>query len=206
MQRGKYIVIEGGEGCGKTTQVKLLVDWLNELKIPCYSGREPGGVAPAEEVRKILKNPEYKIDSVSELFGFAFARSLFFEQIAQPKIEMGIHLVLDRSGFSTEAYQGYAGRVSLKDIRLINEIAMRGIKPDLAFIIDNDPSVGLKKEIEKDRISSKGLEYHLKVRKGFLTIAHENPLCIIIPYRENDIMSMQNEVRMHVSKLLNLNL
>jgi len=205
--KGKYIIIEGGEGCGKTTQANLLFNWLNELNIPCYLGREPGGIAPAEDVRKILKNPEYQIDSISELFGFAFARSLFFEQIVEPNRKKGNHFIADRSGFSTEAYQGYAGGVLLKNIKLINKIAMRNIKPDLGFIIDIDPLIGLKNEIEKDRFGKKGLKYHQKVRQGFLDIANQNQdLCVIISYKENDITSMQTEIRTYVSKLLKINL
>lgn len=205
MIRGKYIVIEGGEGAGKTTQAELLKDYLDGLNIPCYFGREPGGVSAAEEMRKIIKNPRYSIDPLSELFGFAFARSLFFEQKAIPSIEKGKHFITDRSGYSTESYQGYAGGVSLRDIKLINKIAMRGIKPDLGIIIDIDPLIGLKKEVNRDRFGQKGLEYHQKVREGFLKIAKRERFCIIIPYQENSPNAMQEEIRNHVRKLLNLN-
>lgn len=202
--KGKYIVIEGGEGCGKTTQAKLLFNYLNNLNIPCYFGREPGGVEPAEEVRKILKNSNYKIDSVSELFGFAFARSLFFQEKVTPILEEGKNFISDRSGFSTLAYQGYAGGVPIEDIELINKIAMRNIKPDLAIIIDINPLKGLEKEIEKDRFGKKGIEYHNQVREGFLKIAKKYPeICRVINYKEKGIDTMQEQIRNHVFGLIN---
>jgi len=206
MQRGKYIVIEGGEGCGKTTQAELLYNWLKKLKVLCYFGREPGGVAPAEEMRKILLNSSYQIDPISELFGFAFARSIFFEKIVIPKMEKGIHFISDRSGFSTKAHQGYAGGVSFRIIDFVNQVAMRNIRPDLGIIIDIDPSIGLKKEIEKNRFGEKGLEYHQKVRRGFLEIAKSNPNCRLINYRKGGIEEMQEGMRCYVAELLNINL
>jgi len=204
MERGKYIVIEGGEGAGKTTQAKLLQDYLNKLNVPCQFGREPGGIPSAEKMREILKNPEYKISSIGEVFGFNFARAEFFNQIIIPTLNKGIHFITDRSGYSTEAIQGYGGKVPLEQIRQINKIAMQEISPALGLIIDIDPAIGLKKEIVTCRISAKGLEYHQRVRQGFLEIAKREKSCVIIPYQENNPEAMQKEIREHVKKLLNL--
>jgi dTMP kinase len=203
MDRGKLIVIEGCEGCGKTTQSKLLRDYLSSREYNCYLGREPGGVSSAEDMRKILKNPEYKISPTGELFGFCFARTEFYSEVVIPNLERGMVVVLDRSGWSTEAYQGYAGNVSLDMIREFNRIATQGVKPDLGIIIDINPERGLMNEIEKDRFSRKGLEYHMKVRHGFLKVASENENCFVIKYNEGDIESMQNEIRLYADKVLN---
>lgn len=171
MPRGKYIVIEGGEGCGKTYQAELLYNYLlREKGLPCFLGREPGGIKSAEEMRNILKHNTEDISPTGELFGFLFARAEFFDKIVLPKLNQGTNIISDRSGYSTEAYQGYGGGVKLEHIQLMNKIAMRGVEPDIAFIIDIDPKIGLDKEIVKDRFSAKGLKYHERIRKGYLDI------------------------------------
>ncbi len=200
--RGKLIVIEGGEGCGKTTQAERLWKYLSESGLEVYAGREPGGVEPAEEMRRILKNREYSISPIGELFGFNFARSEFYNRVVIPNLTSGINVILDRSGWSTEAYQGYAGGVDLNIIRQMNRISTRGVDPDLGIIIDVDPLTGLSKESEKDRISARGLEYHLKVREGFLKIAMTNARCKVVSYREGDVDGMQEEIREHVKAVL----
>lgn len=203
---GKYIIIEGGEGCGKTTQAEMLYNYLMEKNIPCYLGREPGGVKPAEEMRGILKNKDYDISPIGEVFGFEFARAEFFDKIVIPKLKARINVITDRSGYSTETYQGYAGGVNLGGIKFMNNIATRGIQPDLAVIIDIDPLKGLEKEVVKDRFSDKGLKYHKKVRQGFLEIARTNSnICKIINYIPNGKDEMQNQIRKYVDNLFKNN-
>ncbi len=202
MKKGKYIIIEGGEGCGKTTQAELLYDYFIKKNISCYLGREPGGVKAAEEMREILKNKDYDISPIGELFGFEFARAEFFDKVVIPRLESGFSVITDRSGYSTEAYQGYAGGVNLEHIKLMNKIATRKIRPNLAIIIDINPEKGLAKEVVKDRFSSKGLEYHQKVRQGFLEVAKDNPNCILIDYIENGKDEMQDRIRKYVDKII----
>ena len=204
MPFGKYLVIEGGEGCGKTTHAELLYNYfLREKKIPCYLGREPGGIKSAEEMREILKHNKESISSIGEVFGFEFARAEYFDKIIFPKLNQGINVISDRSGYSTEAYQGYGGKVKLEWIQLMNRIAMKGINPDIAFIIDIEPSQGLEKETVKDRFSEKGIEYHERVRKGFLEIVMNNlDRCVVINYIPNNAIEMQKQIREHVDKIL----
>lgn len=205
MSRGSYIVIEGGEGCGKTTQAELLHNYLKEKNIACYLGREPGGIKAAEEMRKILKHNKEDISPIGELFGFEFARTEFFDKIIIPKLDTGINVISDRSGYSTIAYQGYGGGIDLDCIKLMNNISMKGIKPDITFIIDIDPGLGLEKEVVKDRFSEKGLEYHKRVRQGFLDIAKPNSKrCVIIQYQEGNPDKMQNEIRQHIKTRLKI--
>lgn len=202
-KKGKYIIIEGCDGCGKSTQAEMLYDYLIRKNIPCYLGREPGGVKSAEEMREILKNKEYDISPIGELFGFEFARAEFFDKVVIPKLKAGVNVITDRSGYSTEAYQGYASGVDLDNIRFMNKIATGGIQPDLAVIIDIDPSKGLEKEIVKDRFSNKGPEYHKKVRQGFLKVARTNPnICKIINYIPDGKNEMQNQIRKYVDKII----
>jgi dTMP kinase len=206
MARGKYIVIESGEGGGKTTQAEMLYNFLKEKNIPCYLGREPGGIGSAEAMRTILKHNAENISPIAEVFGFEFARAEFFDKIVFPKLREGVNIISDRSGYSTIAYQGYGSGLDIYWIKSMNEMAMKGLKPDIAFIIDIDPIVGLEREIVKDRFSGKGLEYHKKVRQGFLDIAESEPeRCIIINYIPNGREKMQEQIREHISKFLNIN-
>jgi dTMP kinase len=202
MEGGKYIVIEGGEGCGKTVQSELLFNYLSEKNIKCYLGREPGGIKAAEDMRNILKHNLEDISPIGEVFGFEFARAEFFDKIVIPKLKEGVTVISDRSGYSTLAYQGYAGGVPLKHIRYLNSLAMYGILPDLAIIIDINPEKGLEKEVVKDRFSEKGIRYHNKIRKGFLQIAKDYPNCKIIPYIENGLNEMQNQIRRYVESMI----
>jgi len=167
METGKYILFEGGEGCGKSTQAKLLKNYFDRKGINCVLGREPGGIGVAENIRKILLDKKNNISEITELFLFEAARTEFFSQFVKPNLKMGINLIADRSGYSTEAYQGWAGGIDLGLIKMLNDRATFGIKPDLTFIIDIDPEKGLGKEKNPDRFASKGIEYHVKVREGF---------------------------------------
>ena len=130
-KKGSLIVLEGGEGCGKTTQGALLKGYFQDEGWSCFLGREPGGISSAEDMRRILKNPDYQISPIGELFGFNFARAEFYDQVVIPKLDEGKLVILDRSGWSTEAYQGYAGGIDLETIRLMNKISTQGTSPDV---------------------------------------------------------------------------
>jgi dTMP kinase len=202
MKRGNYFVIEGGEGCGKTTQAEMLYNFLKEKNVPCYLGREPGGIKSAEEMRNILKHNKEDISPIGELFGFEFARAEYFDKVVIPKLNEGITVISDRSGYSTLAYQGYGGGVDLEQIVLMNKIATRNIEPDVAFIIDINPEEGLAKELVKDnRFSEKGLEYHKRVRQGYLDIANENENenCVLVKYIPDGAEEMQSQIRWIIS-------
>ena len=208
MKKGKYIVIEGGEGCGKTTQAELLETYLKEKDIPCYFGREPGGIKAAEEMRQILKHNSEDISSITEVFGFEFARAVFFDRIVIPKLEEGINVISDRSGYSTVAYQDYGGGVDIEKIKTLNDIATFGIRPNLGIIIDINPELGLTKEVVKDRFSAKGLEYHKRVREGYQNLniwfpdnCGHNTKIKVIDYIPNGIEEMQNQIRRYVNEL-----
>ncbi len=202
-KRGAYIILEGGEGCGKSTQTKLLHDYLTKKGILCVQSREPGGVKEAEAIREILLDKRYNLDSVTELFLFEAARTEFFKQEVIPNLIKGVTVISDRSGYSTEAYQGYAGGIALKIIKLLNELATFKVKPDLAFMIDIKAKNGLKKENNADRFAAKGLEYHKKVNKGYRKIAEQNPgRCIKIDYITNGEEKMHKEIIYHVEQRL----
>lgn len=196
MQRGKYIVIEGGEGSGKSTQAKLLHESFVRSNIQCILAREPGGILESEKIRGILLDKENTLSPITELFLFEAARAEFFKKLVIPSLEEGKSVISDRSGYSSLAYQGYAGGLDLSLIEILNKQATFGIKPDLAFIIDIHAEKGLSKELQADRFAAKGLEYHTKVNQGFRDIAlrYDNNT-VLVPYIENQIEETHQRIR-----------
>jgi dTMP kinase len=202
-----FITFEGGEGSGKTTQIKLFVEWFKDFYGPCVVSREPGGVKEAEEIRKVLLDKKNVLTPESELILFETARKFFVkDKIASTLIE-GKSFISDRFYDSTSVYQGRVGGLS-KD--LVDEKNMEAVyvggkyyTPDLTFLLDIDPKIGLERVRNGgnwSRFEAKGLEYHEKVRKGYLEVAKENPERIRIINVNKDIKSIQNELREEFSK------
>ena len=205
MKRGKLIIFDGGEATGTTTHSNLLYEFLIEKKIPCVWTREPGGTDLGIKIRRILLDPENQISSLAELFLYEADRINQYETIIEPNLKNGLNVLSDRSWPATDAYQGAAGKVDINLIRQLNEIATLNINPDLLFIIDGNPEKLLKKEIDPDRFAEKSLNYHQKVRQGYLEILKRYPeFAIKINYREDNIKGMQEEITSHVKERLGL--
>ena len=205
--RGYYIILESGEGAGKSTHAKSLAEFLNQKGVPAFYMREPGSTDIAEKIRAILLDKGNNLHPLSELFLFEAARTEFFSKEVVRELETGVTIVSDRSFYSSEAYQGYAGGVDLDFIRQANMQATFGVNPDLAIFIDISAEKGLSKEVKADRFAAKGLEYHKRVNAGFLTIARSlGDRAHIIPYREGDIDGMQQEIRRITKEKLRLSI
>jgi dTMP kinase len=120
---------------------------------------------------------------------------MFVSRIVRPNLEKGINVISDRFADSTRAYQGYGGRGNLEQIEKIILESTEGVSPDLTFIIDINPIIGLSKEVEYSSFSEEGLDYHQRVREGYLQIAKENPKrCVVIPYLDGKIDEMQKSI------------
>jgi len=202
-RKGFYIVFEGGEGCGKTTQSQLFQNYLITKGIDSKRVYEPGYTLLAKDMRRMLLQYKLDIDPLTEIFLFEAGRADLFNKEIIPSLKKGQTIISDRSAYSTLAYQGYGGGKDIDLIKKLNYAATRGIKPDLAFIVDINPKEGLKKETSSDRFAKKGLEYHQRVRLGFLEIAKENKNCAVIPYTEG-IEKMQERIRDIAQKRLGL--
>jgi len=206
MKKGKLIILEGGEGSGKTIQISLLEEWFNQKRIPYITTREPGGTPEGERIRGVLLNREMDLPPLAEFFLYESDRSVQYLKTIKPNLEKGINILSDRSWPSTEAYQGAAGNVDINLVKQLNRVATFGIMPDLLMILDIDPRRGLNQEELPDRFAEKGLEYHLKVREGYLDIAKRYPkFSTIISYEHNNISGMQEKIRTHVEKILSSN-
>ena len=186
MSKGFFITFEGGEGSGKTTQSELLYKNLKQKGLNVTRTREPGGTILAESIREILlKGEKDKMSSLTELYLFAAARRDHIDNIIEPSLKNNEIVICDRFIDSTTAYQGYAGNINLNLINSINNFTIGSIIPNITYIFDIDPDIGLKRSIdttsEEIRFEEKDIEYHKKIRSGFLEIAKNNSdRCIVI--------------------------
>lgn len=169
-----FIVFEGGEGCGKSTQAKALHRHVIRDGRAAILTREPGGTSLGERVRRSLKRPgRTPISPLAELFLFAAARAQLVNEVISPALQAGTAVVCDRYSYSTLAYQGYGRGLDQDIIRLVNSAATGGLSPDLIVLLDIPARAGLgrKKGRDGDRFESESLAFHNRVRRGYLEMA-----------------------------------
>lgn len=188
MGRGKFITFEGGEGCGKSTQVARTVQALADARIDVVRVREPGGTRLAELVRGLLKDEtEDPPCDRAELLLFLAARAQLVENVIRPALVAGKWVVSDRFSDSTFAYQGYGRGMDLDVIRVANDFACGGLVPDMTLLLDVSPDVAVRRMrsreaatlTEADRIERAGDEFHARLRAGFEALAAANPQRIV---------------------------
>ena len=180
MKKGRFITFEGGEGCGKSTQIRRLEAYLKEKGVEVLVTREPGGTHLAELIRGLLKDE--KDDPPcdrAELLLFLAARAQLVKNVIVPALESGVWVLSDRFSDSTFAYQGYGRGLDLNILKIANDFACDSLKPDLTLLLDVPPEVASarmrKREketnTEADRIELAGDEVHRKLREGFYALA-----------------------------------
>lgn len=176
MKKGLFITFEGADGCGKTTQMKLLAEYLKQQGKNVVLTREPGGKGLGEKVREILLNYDGPVSDRCESFLFLADRAQNIDIIVNPAVEDGKIILCDRHIDSTVAYQGYGRGLDIERINKLNDIATNGKKPDLTFVFDIDVETSMKRVgKEKDRMESAGIDFHNRVRKGYLELAKQEP-------------------------------
>ena len=176
MKKGLFITFEGGDGCGKTTQIKLLDEYLRSKGYKTLLTREPGSKGLGIKLREILLNYDGDVSPTCESFLFLADRAQHVDCIIKPALEEGVVVLCDRHTDSTVAYQGYGRGLDLEQIHNLNNIATNGLKPDLTIVLDVDVETSQNRlGSEKDRMESAGLEFFERVRKGFLEIAKQEP-------------------------------
>lgn len=170
--KGLFIAFEGGEGSGKTTQAALLRDGLAAHGVETYLTREPGDTLIGKHIRGFLLDGNAgAITTKTEMLLFAADRAEHVETVLKPKLEAGQVVICDRYSASTMAYQVFAGGLDRDGVQSVSDWASDGLKPDITFLLDVDPMIGLDRAGKmngKDRYESEDLAYHDKVRKGFL--------------------------------------
>ena len=217
---GKYFVIEGGDGCGKSTQVERLEKYLTEKGYDVLSIREPGGNEFSERVREILRDPSLNrfLDPLTEFLFFSGARSALYKTEVQPALQQGKIVLSDRNDLSSTVYQGIVQGVPLDLIYRVSKqiLDKNGIpyKPDCGILISPKIPQDIKAARElvrklteeedskkDDRFHHKGPDYHLSVYKAYEEAAKQRGFHIV-RYREGDPEGMQEEIRRHVGKVL----
>lgn len=175
--KGKLITFEGSEGSGKSTQIKLMYAYLKRNKGKVLLLREPGGVALSEKIRQILLDVKNKgMARECEMLLYMAARAQLVQEIIEPALKRGTIILCDRFLDSTIVYQGYGCGMDIGLIKSVGSLATRGIKPDLTFFFDIETEKGLKRILrKKDRIESRPLLFHNRVRSGYRELARMEP-------------------------------
>lgn len=176
MKQGLFITFEGADGCGKTTQLNLLKEYLTQKGYEVILTREPGGKGLGEKIREILLNYDGEVSNRCESFLFLADRAQNIDVIVKPAIKQGKIVLCDRHTDSSVAYQGYGRGLDIQEIKTLNSLATNNLKPDLTLVFDVDIETSMKRVgNEKDRMESAGKEFFNKVRNGYLEIANQEP-------------------------------
>lgn len=173
MNKGIFIVFEGGEGSGKSTMIDKTYNWLNENGIPCIKTREPGGIEISERIREVILNiNNTKMDGKTEALLYAAARRQHLVEKVIPELEAGKVVLCDRFLDSSLAYQGHARGLGINEILQINKFAIGNNMPSITILFDLDPQIGLNrinkdKKREINRLDLEKIEFHNSVREGY---------------------------------------
>jgi dTMP kinase len=206
VMNGKFITFEGSEGSGKSTQAALTVEYLKSKKVPVTLLREPGGVKISESIRKLLLDVHNTgMSDECETLLYMAARAQMVNEILGPELKSGKVVLCDRFLDSTIAYQGYGNGIDIKAIEQLGVFATRGLTPDLTILFDIQPEKGLKRAGQKkDRIESRSLDYHHRVRKGYLDLSQKYPARIKVISGDSEREEIFKKVRPLINVLLGL--
>ena len=212
---GMFITFEGGEGTGKSTQIKLLADYLVQQGIVPLITKEPGGTALGQELRRLLVTGDKdKMDAATEALLFFADRRIHLSSKVWPAMERGEWVLSDRFADSSVAYQyyGHNKRLSMEDLNNLYKIAAGDFKPDLTIILDIDPEIGLKRSFARNAVAAEqevrfeniDISFHHRLRQGYLEIAKSDPeRCVVLDANKSIEELHQNIIKV-VSERLGL--
>lgn len=211
MNKSMFVSFEGGEGAGKTTQIEMLSSWMNNLNISHILTKEPGSshIEECVKIRKLLLDPQNNFTSTAELMLFLADRSIHVERLIKPKLAEGFHVICDRYVDSTRVYQGVSRGLGRTKLDLMLDFVTGGLMPDVTFIFDIPPEIGLERAMAKnggDRIERESIDFHNQVRQGFLKLAsslsEQGRIVLINAAPPKTIEEIHKEVVFHISKRL----
>jgi dTMP kinase len=194
-----FITLEGPEGSGKTSHIPYLVEYLREKGYTVFPTREPGGTSIGEQIREVihdLKNVE--MHPRTETLLYQAARSQIVEQVIKPRLTAGEIVISDRYYDSTIAYQGYGHQQDLEQVRALVKYATGGLDPDLTILLDLDVEVGLgrkRKDNEWNRLDAYTVEFHKRVRTGYLEMVKAEPKRWVVLNAEKKWDEVQEELK-----------
>ncbi len=181
--QGFLFTFEGIDGCGKSTQLALLHEYLTSMSIPCETFREPGGNVVSESIRDLLLHTDHPITPAAEVFLFSAARAQLVQQDIQPRLEKGVTILLDRFFDSTTAYQGYGhGVMEPESLQTLHPIATGGLLPHRTYIFDIpvEKARNRTQQLTKDRIEKQSEAYFERVAEGYRHIATTSSRYMVI--------------------------
>lgn len=204
---GFFITFEGGEGSGKTTQLKALLAYLRSRGMDAVPTRDPGGTTIGNQVRELLLDGEnVRMSPLAELLLYEASRVQLVREVVRPALTAGRTVLCDRFTDSTVAYQGYGRGLDLDLVERLNAVATDGLRPDLTFLLDLDPTVGLARVSgrlaqpcqRRDRLEEEVLEFHQRVRAGYRTLAAREPERVVVLDAAEGMLEIEARIRGHV--------
>ena len=208
---GRFITFEGGEGCGKSTQIRLLADRLRSVGRDVLLTREPGGTALAEKIRSLVREesddpPGFRAETLL----FLAARAQVVENVIRPALASGTWVLCDRFADSTFAYQGYGRGLDLDELKRINSFATGGLEPDMTILLNVSPEVSAKRmrareaatNTDADRMEKAGDGFHTRLRQGFLELAAAEPERFAVIQADGSVEEVEEAVWNSIQPML----
>lgn len=204
---GLFIAFEGGDGAGKSTQAARLAEALESRGLKVLRTREPGGTPIGEKLRSlVLDHGHGHIDAHTEALIFAASRAAHAGQVIRPALERGDIVLTDRYIDSSVAYQGAGRDLGTEAVRLLNEWATEGLRPDLTVLLDVDPADGRRRrtagDAAEDRLESEADEFHARIREAFLQLAASRPEAYLVLPAHLDVTELGARILARVDALL----
>jgi len=202
-----FITFEGIEGCGKTTQISHLTSFFKKNRRPFLLTREPGGTKVGEKIRQILLSSDNAgMEPMAELFLYVADRIQHYHQVIVPALREGKVVLCDRFADATTVYQGFGRGLDLAWIEEIHARALENTKPDLTFLLDLPVEVGLKRawkrleqdQTREDRFEKEAMDFHRRIREGYLTLARKEPARITVLDGMKDEQTLHREIVSHL--------
>lgn len=205
VKKGYFITFEGIDGCGKSTQLDNVYNFLTEKGIKCIKTREPGSLKLGSQIREILLHYDGEVSNNCEMFLFLADRSQHIDTFVKPMVDEGFVVLCDRHTDSTIAYQGYGRQGNIKKLTELNKIATNGITPDLTLLFDVSVEIGHERAgKDLDRLELAGKEFFKRTRQGYIELANQYPDRIKIINGEKSKESVYNDVKSLIIDLLGL--